>query len=441
MQRKIYKKLIEWKKSKHRKPLVLMGARQVGKTYLANLFGENEYQDVVYCMLEGNEPLQNCFDVLDTNLIVDKISTIKKKKIIKNETLLILDEIQSCPKALTSLKMFCEQNNDYHIIALGSLLGLATHRENFSYPVGKVDMLEMFPLDFEEFLIANNENSLLDKIKNSYNSNDTLDITYHNTAWDYYKKYLFVGGMPEVVKTYVDENNLELVRIKQEEIIKQYLSDMNKYNSEAEKGKTQLVYNNIQRQLAKENKKFKYSLIKTSARARDYEESIEWIELAGIANRIYKLEQIKLPLNANTSLSDFKLYMNDVGLLTAIGHLSFEDIYNKNEMLYDYLGGLTENYVYNQLKQKRLELYYWVNRDYAEVDFITRLDQDVIPIEVKSGTRTSSKSLNKYMEIFNPNFAIRISEKNFGFENNIKSVPLYAVFCIEKLQHNPIQPH
>lgn len=430
MKRKIYQKLLEWKNSSQRKPLVLMGARQVGKTYLVNLFGKNEYQSVVYCLLEGNEILQNCFDILDTNIIIDKISAVTKKKIIKNETLIILDEIQSCPKALTSLKIFCEQNNDYHIIALGSLLGLATHRDNYSYPVGKVDMMEMFPLDFEEFLMANNENDLLNKIQNSYYENISLDTTYHNIALDYYKKYLFVGGMPEVVKIYIDENNLELVNIKQQEIIKQYLSDMNKYNSETEKGKTQLVYNNISRQLAKQNKKFKYSLIKSSARARDYEEAIEWIELAGIANKIYKLEQIKLPLNAYTSLSDFKVYMNDVGLLTAIGNLSFEDIYNENELLYDYLGGLTENYVYNQLKQNHMELYYWVNGDYAEVDFVTRISQDIVPIEAKSGIHTNSKSLNKYIEAFNPNYAIRISEKNFGFENNIKSVPLYAVFCI-----------
>ena len=430
MKRKIYQKLLEWKNSSQRKPLVLMGARQVGKTYLVNLFGKNEYQSVVYCLLEGNEILQNCFDILDTNIIIDKISAVTKKKIIKNETLIILDEIQSCPKALTSLKIFCEQNNDYHIIALGSLLGLATHRDNYSYPVGKVDMMEMFPLDFEEFLMANNENDLLNKIQNSYYENISLDTTYHNIALDYYKKYLFVGGMPEVVKIYIDENNLELVNIKQQEIIKQYLSDMNKYNSEAEKGKTQLVYNNISRQLAKQNKKFKYSLIKSSARARDYEEAIEWIELAGIANKIYKLEQIKLPLNAYTSLSDFKVYMNDVGLLTAIGNLSFEDIYNENELLYDYLGGLTENYVYNQLKQNYMELYYWVNGDYAEVDFVTRISQDIVPIEAKSGIHTNSKSLNKYIEAFNPNYIIRISEKNFGFENNIKSIPLYAVFCI-----------
>lgn len=430
MKRKIYQKLLEWKNSSQRKPLVLMGARQVGKTYLVNLFGKNEYQSIVYCLLEGNEILQNCFDILDTNIIIDKISAVTKKRIIKNETLIILDEIQSCPKALTSLKIFCEQNNDYHIIALGSLLGIATHRDNYSYPVGKVDMMEMFPLDFEEFLMANNENNLLNKIQNSYYENIPLDTTYHNIALDYYKKYLFVGGMPEVVKIYIDENNLELVNIKQQEIIKQYLSDMNKYNSEAEKGKTQLVYNNISRQLAKQNKKFKYSLIKSSARARDYEEAIEWIELAGIANKIYKLEQIKLPLNAYTSLSDFKVYMNDVGLLTAIGNLSFADIYNENKLLYDYLGGLTENYVYNQLKQNHMELYYWVNGDYAEVDFVTRISQDIVPIEAKSGIHTNSKSLNKYIEAFNPNYAIRISEKNFGFENNIKSVPLYAVFCI-----------
>ena len=431
MYRKIYHNLINWKNNNLRKPLVIMGARQVGKTYIVNLFGKNEYQDVVYCMLEGNIDIQNCFEILDTEKIIDKISTIKKKKILKNETLIILDEIQSCPKALTSLKLFCEQANEYHIVALGSLLGLATHRESFSFPVGKVDMLNMYPLDFEEFLIANNENDLLNKIINSYNNNMYLEETYHKIAIDYYRKYLYIGGMPEAIKQYIDEQNYELVKIKQEEILKQYLFDMNKYNNESSKGKTQLVYKNIKRQLAKDNKKFKYSLIKSSARARDYEEAIEWIELAGIANKVYKLEQIKLPFNTYISLSDFKLYMNDVGLLTADSELLFNDIYNKNESIYDYFGGLTENYVFNQLKQNNIIPYYYTDDKSLEIDFIIRLNEDIIPIEVKSSERTISKSLNKYIEKYKPKYAIRISEKNFGFDNNIKSVPLYAVCCIK----------
>lgn len=432
MFRKAYKTLLDWKNSKDRKPLVIMGARQVGKTYLANVFGKNEYQSVIYCMLEGNEELQSCFETLDCSVIIDKISRVKKTKIVKNEMLIILDEIQSCPKALTSLKMFCEQEKDYHIIALGSLLGIATHRDSFSYPVGKVNQMEMFPLDFEEFLLAYEQEELVEKIKKSYREDLYLDETYHNIAIDFYKKYLFVGGMPEIVKSYIDNENEELVTIKQNEIINQYLSDMNKYNTESEKGKTQLIYKNISRQLAKENKKFKYSLIKSSARARDYEESIEWLELAGIANKINRLEQIKLPLNVYSSISDFKLYMSDVGLLTALGNLRYEDIGSKNELLNDFMGGLVENYVFNQLRYNKLNLYYWVYDNSAEVDFITRIVDDIIPIEVKSGYRTRSKSLNKYIESFNPAYAIRVSEKNFGFENGIKSVPLYAVFCVSK---------
>ena len=431
MFRKSYKTLLDWKNAKDRKPLVIMGARQVGKTYLTNIFGKNEYQSVVYCMLEGNEDLQGCFETLDCNIIIDKLSAIKKTKIVKNEMLIILDEIQSCPKALTSLKIFCEQERDYHIIALGSLLGIATHRDSFSYPVGKVDQMEMYPLDFEEFLLANGQDELIEKIKKSFSENNYLDETYHNIAIDYYKKYLFIGGMPEIVNNYIDNENEELVTIMQNEIINQYLSDMNKYNSESEKGKAQLVYKNIFRQLAKENKKFKYSLIKSSARARDYEESIEWLELAGIANKINRLEQVKLPLNVYSSMSDFKLYMSDVGLLTAMGNLKYGDINSKNELLNDFLGGLVENYVFNQLRYNKLGLYYWVYDNSAEVDFITRIGNDIIPIEVKSGFRTRSKSLNKYIETYKPAYAIRISEKNFGFENGIKSVPLYATFCVK----------
>ena len=430
MYRNIIEKLKDWKDSPHRKPLILMGARQVGKTHIANIFGNEYYDNVCYVMFEGNDRAESCFENFDTNEIINRLENYKKQKISKNNTLIIFDEVQNSKKALTSLKFFLEENNDYHIIALGSLLGVATHREKFSFPVGKVDMLNMYPLGFDEFLKATNNDFLLDKIESSFLNNKKLDDTYHYDAINLYRTYLFTGGMPEAVKLYIDEKNYTLISIKLKEIIKAYLSDMGKYNRESEMGKAQLIYKNVSVQLAKENKKFKYSLINKNARARDYEEALEWLELSGITKKIYRLDHIKLPLNAYEDLNDFKVYMNDVGILVAISDIEYEDIYYKNEYLNDFMGGLTENYVFNELKKEN-NLYYYSNEN-TEIDFITRINRDIIPIEVKSREHTKSKSLNKYMEKYNPKYGIRISEKNFGFENNIKSIPLYAVYLLNK---------
>ena len=247
---------------------------------------------------------------------------------------------------------------------------------------------------------------------------------------DLYKSYLFVGGMPEVVEEYVKTGNYELVRIKQDAVLQAYFNDMSKYNKATEIPKVRLVYKNITTQLAKENRKFKYSLIKSGGRAREFEFAIEWLCLAGVANQLYRIEQIKLPLDAFKSLDDFKFYMNDVGLCCANQKVQFDDIILDKDS-FEFKGGLTENYVFNQLSVNGLSTYYWTSKSDAEIDFITRINKDVVPIEVKSGENTRSRSLSVYMQQFKPAHAIRISAKNFGFENNIKSVPLYAVFCIK----------
>lgn len=431
MERKIYNDLLKWKNSEDRKPLILQGPRQVGKTYITNLFGSREYVNAVYCNFEQDESLKDFFDNLDPTRILKLIGAHKKKEIFKEKTLIIFDEIQCCPKALTSLKYFNEEANDYHIIATGSLLGVSLNRGSYSFPVGKVQFMTMAPMDFEEFLLAQNENYevLIEEIKRCYAENSPLARPFHNEAIDLYKSYLFVGGMPEVVEEFVKTGNYELVRVKQETILQAYFNDMSKYNKATEIPKVRLVYKNITTQLAKENRKFKYSLIKSGGRAREFEDAIEWLCLAGIAKQLYRIEQIKLPLDAFKSLDDFKFYMNDVGLCCANQKLQFDDIILDNDN-FEFKGGLTENYVFNQLDVNKLSAYYWTSKSDAEIDFITRINKDVVPIEVKSGENTRSKSLVVYMQQFKPAYAIRISAKNFGFENNIKSVPLYAVFCI-----------
>lgn len=430
MYRIITEKLINWAKRTDRKPLILQGARQVGKTYIANEFGKKYYENVVYCQLEGNVKLKACFDILDPKEIIQRIENEKREKIIKEKTLLILDEIQNVKGALTSLKYFCEQEPQYNIIAIGSLLGVAVNREEFSYPVGKVDTLEMYPLNFEEFLLATDNEELKEKIKNSYRKNEKLDDYYHDRALELYKIFLYVGGMPEIINTYIRDNNEIIVSEYQNEIVKAYLADMSKYNKENLIAKTRIVYKNLSVQLSKENTKFKYNLLKSGARASEYEEAIEWISLSGIANLLYRLEKIKLPLNANKNTKDFKMYANDVGLLSSMENIKMNDIMYGSHILNEFYGGLVENYVFNELRVKGRDLYYLNEDNTMEIDFITRIENDIIPIEVKSSERTKSKSLTKYVEKYKPKYAIRISEKNFGFENNIKSVPLYAVFCI-----------
>lgn len=432
MERKIYQKLLEWKNSDFRKPLILQGARQVGKTYIVNLFAGREYVNYVYCNFEKEKDLEDFFNNLNPTNIIHKLENYKRKEILPKNTLIIFDEIQACPKALTSLKYFNEEANEYHIIALGSLLGVSVNRSNFSFPVGKVQFLNMYPMDFEEYLLACNENYLVEQIKESFNKDLPLDNLFHERAIEYYKEYLYVGGMPEVVENYIKNKNVEMVRIAQMSVLEAYQNDMSKYNKQSEIPKTKIVYKNISTQLAKENKKFQYKYVKSRGRASEFEGAIEWLCLSGIASRLYRVEQINLPLNAYRSLTDFKFYMNDVGLCSASQDIHFDDIQRDNILLSNFKGGLTENYVYNQLTSNGLSLYYWTSGNQAEVDFIARIKDDIIPIEVKASDNTRSRSLSVYINKYLPKYSLRLSLKNFGFENGIKSIPLYAIFCIEK---------
>ncbi len=431
MERKIYKELLAWKQSPERKPLILQGARQVGKTYIVNFFAGKEYSNSIYCNFEKDTGLHDIFKSLNPETIIKKLGLYKRKEIFRENTLIIFDEIQACPEAITSLKYFNEEANEYHIIAPGSLLGVSVNRGSFSFPVGKVQFMTLYPLDFEEYLMARGEHGLIELVHESYDSNEPLESVFHERALEYYKEYLFVGGMPEAVAEYGKNHNPELVRIIQQTILESYQNDMGKYNKQSEIPKTRIVYKNISTQLAKENKKFQYKSIKQGGRASEFEGAIEWLCLAGVASQTYRIEQIMLPLNAYRSLSDFKFYMNDVGLCGASQDIYYEDIFGENPLLDNFKGGLTENYVFNQLTINGLSLYYWTSGSQAEVDFITRIGDNIIPIEAKAKINTRSRSLGVYVERFKPAYSIRISQKNFGFENGIKSVPLYATFCIK----------
>ena len=434
MKRKIYSELQDWKSTSNGSYAILIeGARRIGKSYIVEEFARNEYDS--YLMINfrtASSDVKSWFDIYldDIDKLLANIQLHYGKRLTPRRSIIVFDEIQACPQAITSLKYFNEEANEYHIVALGSLLGVSVNRGNFSFPVGKVQFLTMHPMDFEEYLLAKGEEYLVGQIKDCYATDTPLDALFHERALDYYKEYLFVGGMPEVVENYIKNKNTEMVRIAQQTIIESYQNDMGKYNKQSEIPKTKIVYKNISTQLAKENKKFQYKNIKSGGRASEFENAIEWLCLAGVASQLYRIEQIALPLNAYRSLSDFKFYMNDVGLCGASQDIHFDDIERDNPLLYNFKGGLTENYVFNQFTSNGFDLYYWTSGNQAEIDFIVRISENIIPVEVKSSDNTRSRSLSVYMNKYEPAYSIRLSTKNFGFENGIKSVPLYAIFCI-----------
>ncbi|AGA70566.1 putative ATPase (AAA+ superfamily) [Desulfitobacterium dichloroeliminans LMG P-21439] len=431
MQRKIIKYLIDWKKNPYRKPLILQGARQVGKTYSLLEFGREQYENVAYFNFETSPTLNRTFEEnIDPNYLIPILSRLSGQTIIKEKTLIILDEIQLCERALTSLKYFCENAPEYHIVVAGSLLGVAVNRENFSFPVGKVDMKTLYPMDIEEFLLACGETELVDQINNSFLNNIPLPSALHETALSYYRQYLVVGGMPDCVKKFIETKDYILVRHTQDMILASYLNDMSKYNNSNEIKKTRLVYDNITVQLSKKNTRFQYKLIKTGARAAEFENAIEWLVLSGIVTLIHRVEHPKKPLENYRDIDSFKTYVSDVGLLGAKKDIIAEDVLFLSDELNDFKGGMVENFVCCQLIANGYKSYYWTSERGAEVDFIIQREGKIIPLEVKSADNTKAKSLTVYINTHNPEYAIKLSTKNFGFEDGKKTVPLYAAFCI-----------
>ncbi len=432
MKRLFTNKLIEWKNSPYRKPLLLKGARQVGKTYVLLEFGKEYYDNVVYLHFEGNtKVLENIFAPdLNPHRIISELSLYTRQTILPHKTLIIFDEIQASERALTSLKYFCEEANEYHIVAAGSLLGLALNRGNFSFPVGKVDMHTMYPLTFEEFLLAMGQEDLIDKIKSAYATFSPLPDVYHNFALEMYRQYLVIGGYPAAVKTYIETKDFYSVQAVQANISDAYISDMSKYATQNETVRSIAIFNTLPSQLAKENKKFQYAVIKSNARATEYELSLHWLKAASVVLENVKITEGKLPLTVYAQIDSFKIYYSDVGLLCFKSSTQPNDILVNSTFSDRARGLLAENYVAQQLVAQGFDLFYWESDGTAEIDFVVRLDNSVIPIEVKSADNVRARSLRVFENKYSPAYSIRISSKNFGFENNIKSIPLYAVFCL-----------
>jgi predicted AAA+ superfamily ATPase len=431
MYRKVMHYLEAWKENAHRKPLILQGARQVGKTYSILEFGRTHYENVAYFNFETNPRLAETFEEnISPDYLIPILSHIAGQTIVREKTLIVFDEVQLCERALTSLKYFCESAPDYHIIVAGSLLGVAVNREKFSFPVGKVDMKTLFPMDMEEFMIAMGESALVEQIKKSFQTDSPLPSALHDAAMQLYRQYLVVGGMPECVMQFAETKDYILVRHTQDTILASYLNDMSKYNNLNEIKKTRLAYDNITVQLSKKNTRFQYKLIKKGGRASEFENAIEWLCLSGIVSQVYKVEQIKKPLENYRDIDAFKIYVSDLGLLAAKKNLAASDVLYMVEELNDFKGGMAENYVNVQLAINGYQTYYWESARGAEIDFVIQREGKLIPIEVKSADNTRAKSLKVYMETYKPDYAIKLSAKNFSFEDGKKTGPLYAAFCI-----------
>lgn len=429
MKRKIEEKLLKWKNSKNRKPLICEGVRQVGKTYSLREFGEKYYKNVIYVNFEINQTIASYFDSdIEPQKIIRFLEVSFGEKIEKENTLIFFDEIQASERALTSLKYFYEKVPEYHIVAAGSLLGVAINREKYSFPVGKVDIIRLTPLDFEEFLWAKGKELLAEEIKHSFSSCTPLPDALHYEALEIYREYLIVGGMPESVLTFVKTDSYIDVSNIQGTILDSYISDMAKYSSASDSVKIRACFRSIPAQLAKDNKKFQYKVIQKGASSSLFGASIEWLNFAGLVLKCQKINHAYEPLNAYSDLSSFKLYLSDVGLLTTLSGISKQTILSGEPNVF--MGALTENYVAECLLSNGYDLFYWESNSIAELDFVLQKESEIIALEVKKGEHVRSRSLSVFVNTYKPTYSIRLSSKNFGESDNTKYIPLYAAFCI-----------
>ena len=426
MQRYALKHLIDWKNKKNHKPLVIQGARQVGKTWLMQEFGEKYYEQVAYINFDVDVKSREIFDVdYDTERLIMDIGLATKTKINAENTLIIFDEIQECPRALTSLKYFRENAPQYDIIVAGSLLGVACH-EGTGFPVGKVSFMNLFPLSFEEFLLAMGEERFVELL----NKKDFKTIKLFNNKYEkLLKQYCYVGGMPEIVQDFVENKDFESVRNLQKEILSAYEEDFTKHIPANTVAKIRLLWKSIPAQLSKENKKFIYGAAKEGARARDFEAALSWLINSGLVYRVNKITKPDLPITAYEDFNSFKLFVLDVGLLGAMTDLQADTIIDGNRIFEEFKGAIAEQYVLQQFKTiKDLPVFYWSNEtSRAEIDFVIQIKSDVVPVEVKAERNLQAKSLKVYMEKFKPNYAIRTSMADYKKTDNLIDLPLYTL--------------
>jgi predicted AAA+ superfamily ATPase len=427
MERKIIAELVRWQQKKTRKPLIIQGARQVGKTWIMKSFGHNYFEQTVYINFESSVRLQNLFkDDFDIQRIISVFEIESGISIDPQHTLLILDEIQEAEKGLTALKYFYENAPEYFVLAAGSLLGVSLQKNN-TFPVGKVDFLNLFPLSFEEFLISLNEKKLVEAIQEK---RWTTVEPFHDKLIQYLRIYYFVGGMPEAVNTYIETKNYNQVRTIQNNIIQGYENDFAKYAPIEIVPKIRLVWHSILGQLAKENKKFIYGQLKKGARAKDFESAINWLIHAGLLIKCMRINKTSIPLKSYADYDVFKLYLLDIGLLNAMANVSEQILLNQNQLLTEFKGALTEQYVCQELSNSK-EVYYWTAENAtAEVDFLLQHEQTIVPIEVKAEENLKSKSLKVFEDTYETKHAIRTSMSKYRIQEWMTNIPLYAVMTI-----------
>lgn len=433
MYRTAIERLYKWKEGKRRKPLIIEGARQVGKTWLMKEFGRQAYEDTVYINFDSNSKMSELFSSdLNTDRLIMGIELYAGRKINPNRTLLIFDEVQEVPRALSSLKYFYEDSPQYHIVCAGSLLGIALH-EGTSFPVGKVDFLSLYPLSFKEFLMA----TVGERFTELLEGRDYQMITaFKQTYIDALKQYYFIGGMPEAVLTFSEEKDFNEVREIQKRILAAYEQDFSKHAPNEIVPKIRMIWNSIPSQLAKENKKFLYGLVREGGRAKEYEAAIMWLCDCGLVHKVSRINTAKLPLKAYEDLKAFKLFLVDVGLLGCMTGLRQRTLLDGNDLFSEFKGALTEQYVCQQLKTMNdLGIYYYTNdRGSCEVDFVVDTGEQVVPIEVKAEVNLKAKSLKTYRERFNPEISIRTSMADYKEEDWLVNLPLYAVDKLHEIK-------
>lgn len=437
MLRKDYEKLLKWKNKTSRKPLLVLGVRQCGKTYLVKEFGSKEFENMAYINFDGNKGLQSIFDYdFDINRILDEIgSVVLNKKIIPGKTLLFLDEIQGCPRAIQSLKYFCENLPELHVIAAGSLLGIALKEQGISFPVGKVQRLEMFPMSFEEFVTADGGEKYLNGMSKLPLGREISEL-YSVPMQKYLQNYYIVGGMPEAVKIWIQTHDYNQVEEIQNQILKDYADDFGKHTTPDTAIKIKLIWDAIPSQIAKDNNKFIFSHVKEGARAKDLEDALEWLVSAGLVYKLNLVQTPQLPLESMKDNTYFKIYMADVGLLRKKSNVNYRTILNGDESFIQFKGAFSENYIMSELKSLGVSAYFWRTKADAEVDFISDYEGVLFPIEVKSATNTKAKSLQLFCKRFSPKLAFKASLKNVGDnmmeETHIWNIPLYIFFRIKE---------
>lgn len=432
MYRIAIEKLLKWKESKRRKPLIIEGARQVGKTWLMKEFGRLAYADTVYINFDSNSRMAELFaSDLDINRLIMGFELYEGRKIDPNNTLLIFDEVQEVPRALASLKYFYENAPQYHIVCAGSLLGIALH-EGTSFPVGKVDFLKLYPLSFREFMMATDKEDFAELL----NKRDFQMIaSFRQTYIDLLKQYYFVGGMPEAVQSFVENKDFNEVRDIQKRILAAYEQDFSKHAPNAIVPKIRMLWNSIPSQLAKENKKFIYGLLREGARAKEYETAIMWLSDCGLVHKVSRVNTAGVPLKAYEDLKAFKLFVVDIGLLGCMAGLNQRTLLDGNDFFVEFKGALTEQYVCQQLKTiEDFGVYYYTNdRGSCEVDFVVDTGDLIIPVEVKAEVNLKAKSLKTYQEKFSPRVSVRTSMTDYKKESWLINLPLYAIEQLSRI--------